>query len=57
MSKSFSKSKIVFNNELVSSAPDTSQTREELRSAKGISIKQIGSGIGYQETGTNNEIG
>ena len=57
MSKSFSKSKIVFNNELVSSAPDISQTREELRSAKGISIKQIGSGIGYQETGTNNEIG
>ena len=55
--KSFSKSKITFSKELISSAPSPSQTREEVRSVKGINIKQTTTGVGYQTVGTNNEIG
>jgi hypothetical protein len=57
MLKTFSKSKIIFNRELVSSAPEAAQTREEIRSTRGINVEQGERGIGYEEIGTNNEIG
>ena len=56
MQKSFSRSKITFNNEIIST-PSLSQTREEIRGVVGISIKPLDGGIGYQIIGNNNKIG
>ena len=54
MQKSFTRSQVIFNNELISVTPDAPQTREEIRGNLGISIKPIDGGIGYQKVGTNN---
>ena len=56
MQKSFSRSKVIFNNELVSSAPSSPKTREEIRGKVGISIKATNGGVGYQIIGNSNEI-
>ena len=55
--KSFSRSKIIFNTEMVSTTPDAPKTREEIRGKSGISIQPINAGIGYQIIGNSNEIG
>ena len=54
--KSFSRSQVVFNNEIVSTTPDAPKTREEIRGKVGISIKAINGGVGYQIVGNSNEI-
>jgi len=55
--KHFSKSTISFNTSVVSTF-DKPKTRDEIREATGAqNIQQIGTGIGYQIIGENNQIG
>jgi hypothetical protein len=54
--KTFSRSKVIFNSEMVSTTPDAPKTREEIRGNVGISIKAIDGGVGYQIVGNSNEI-
>ena len=56
MQKAFSRSQIIFNNEIVTTTPGVSQTREEIRGSLGVSIKAVDGGIGYQIIGNNNQI-
>ena len=55
--KTFSKSKIVFSQEIVTTGPDVARTREEVRGSLGQNIQVIGGGVGYQAIGNNNIIG
>ena len=55
--KAFSKSKIVFSQEIVTTGPDVARTREEVRGSLGQNIQVIGGGVGYQAIGNNNIIG
>ena len=65
MSKAFSRSKIIFNTELVTTMEDAPRTREEVRGvlggALGTNIEptggDTGGGIGYQIVENNNKIG
>ena len=55
--KYFSKSTVVFNGELVITPSGIPATREQVREAAGVqNIQQIGTGIGYQIIGINNQI-
>ena len=55
--KYFSKSTVVFNGELVVTPSGIPATREQVREAAGVqNIQQIGTGIGYQIIGINNQI-
>ena len=56
--KSFSRSQIIFKGEVVSNLYDgVARTREEVRSEpRGMEIKQVGVGIGYQIIQNNNII-
>ena len=56
MQKTFSKSQIVFGNELVTNTPDAPRTREEVRGRLTANIEQVDGGIGYQIIGNNNQI-
>ena len=56
MNKAFSRSKIIFNTELVTTIEDAPRTREEVRGKLGIDIKAIDGGVGYQIIGNNNQI-
>ena len=56
--KHFSKSTVVFNDELSIIPSGAPMTREQVREATGIqNVQQIGTGIGYQIIGQNNTIG
>ncbi len=57
--KHYTRSKIVFNTELVTTSTSTPQTREEIRSTKllGENIQVQGVGVGYTIIGNNNVIG
>jgi hypothetical protein len=56
--KYFSKSTVVFNNELSVTPSGVSMTREQVRASAGVqNIQQAGTGIGYQIIGQNNQIG
>ena len=55
--KTFSKSKIVFSQEIVTTGPDVARTREEVRGSLGQNIQVMGAGVGYQAIGNNNIIG
>ena len=56
MQKAFTRSQVIFNNEIVTGAPRVPQTREEIRGQLGINIEAIDGGIGYQIIGSNNQI-
>ena len=58
MRRSYSRSKIIWNNEVVYTTPDAPRTREEVRdtSLKGISYKDIGKGVSFQKIGKTNKI-
>ena len=56
--KYFSKSTVVFNDELSITPSGVSMTREQVRASAGVqNIQQAGTGIGYQIIGQNNQIG
>jgi hypothetical protein len=56
--KYFSKSTVVFNSELSVTPSGVSMTREQVRASAGVqNIQQIGTGVGYQKIGQNNQIG
>ena len=55
MLKGYTKSQIIFNNEIATTTLDT-RTREEIRGELGISIKPINGGVGYQVIGNDNII-
>ena len=55
--KSYSKSKIVFSQELVSTGPDVFRTREEIRGSLGQNIQVVEVGVGYAQIGKNLIIG
>ena len=56
--KYFSKSTVVFNDELSVTPSGVSMTREQVRASAGVqNIQQAGTGIGYQVIGQNNQIG
>ena len=57
--KYFSKSTVSFNTSVVSTMDfDKVKTRDEIREATGAqNVQQIGTGIGYQIIGENNQIG
>ena len=56
--KYFSKSTVVFNDELIVTPTGIPKTREQVREATGKqNIQQAGTGIGYQIIGQNNQIG
>ena len=55
--KTYTKSQVLFNSEIVTSAPSAPKTREEVRNVqRAHSIQQMGGGIGYQIIGNNNQI-
>ena len=55
--KYFSKSTVVFNNELILDPTGIPKTREQVREATGVqNVQQIGTGIGYQIIERNNTI-
>ena len=54
--KFYTKSKIVFNTELIVEPSGAPKTREEVRGQLGINIGAIDGGIGYQIIGNNNQI-
>ena len=56
MQKTYTKSQVLFNSEIVTSAPSAPRTREEVRGQLGINIQAIDGGIGYQIIGNNNQI-
>jgi hypothetical protein len=57
MKKSYSRSQIIFNSELVTTSDTSYQSREELRASRAIDISPINGGVGYQIIGNNNKIG
>ena len=56
MLKGYTKSQIIFNNEIATTTLDT-RTREEIRGALSVSVQPFDAGIGYQIIGNNNKIG
>ena len=55
--KSFTKSVVTFNTELIVDPARAPKTRKEVRDApQRINIEQVGSGVGYQLIGQTNEI-
>jgi len=57
MQKTYTRSQVIFNNEIISSLSSTSKTREEVRaSSSPVNIQEINGGIGYQIIGNNNQI-
>jgi hypothetical protein len=56
MKKSYSRSQIIFNSELVTTSDTSYQSREELRASRAIDISPINGGVGYQIIGNNNKI-
>ena len=55
--KYFSKSTVVFNDELIVTPTGIPKTREQVREATGVqNIQQAGTGIGYQTIGIDNII-
>ena len=55
--KFFSKSTVVFNDELEVVSSEAPMTREEVRTSRGAqNIQQAGTGIGYQQIGNDNTI-
>ena len=56
MQKTYTKSQVLFNSEIVTSAPSAPKTREEVRGQLGINIGAIDGCIGYQIIGNNNQI-
>ena len=56
--KSFTKSVVTFNTELIVDPTRAPKTREEVRGAPlGTNIEQVGLGVGYQIIGQTNQIG
>ena len=56
--KSFTKSVVTFNTELIVSPTGVRKTRKEVRGAPlGTNIEQVGLGVGYQILGQTNQIG
>ena len=56
--KYFSKSTVVFNDELIVTPTGIPKTREQVREATGKqNIQQAGTGVGYQIIGQTNQIG
>jgi len=56
--KSFTKSVVTFNTELIVGPTGTRKTRKEVRGAPlGTNIEQVGLGVGYQLLGQTNQIG
>ena len=56
--KYYSKSTVVFNGELSITPTGAPMTREQVRASAGVqNIQQIGTGVGYQKIGQNNQIG
>ena len=56
--KYFSKSTVVFNDELIVTPTGIPKTREQVREATGKqNIQQVGTGVGYQIIGQTNQIG
>ena len=55
MLKGYTRSQVVFNNEISTSVLDT-RTREEIRGELGISIKPVNGGVGYQIIENDNII-
>ena len=56
--KSFTKSVVTFNTELIVDPTGARKTRKEVRGAPlGTNIEQIGLGVGYQLLGQTNQIG
>ena len=56
--KSFTKSVVTFNTELIVDPTRAPKTRKEVRGAPvGANIEQVGTGIGYQLIGQTNQIG
>ena len=56
--KFFSKSRVVFNSEIIVEPTGESLTREQVRGAPvTTNIDQIGTGVGYQTLGESNQIG
>ena len=57
MQKIYSRSQVIFNTEIVSTALDAPKTREEVREASpGVNIGPVDGGIGYQVIEINNII-
>ena len=57
MQKTYTRSQVIFNNEIISSLSSTSKTREEVRaSSSPVNIQEINGGIGYQIIGNSNQI-
>ena len=57
MQKTYTKSQVLFNSEIVTSAPSAPKTREEVREASpGVNIGPVDGGIGYQVIEINNII-
>ena len=57
MQKAYSRSQIVFNNEIETTSLGAPKSREEVRAASPIlNIKSIDGGVGYQIIGNNNKI-
>ena len=55
--KFFTKSTVVFNDELEFVSSGAPMTREEVRASRGAqNIQQVGTGIGYQQIGNDNTI-
>ena len=55
--KFFTKSTVVFNDELEFVSSGAPMTREEVRASRGAqNIQQAGTGIGYQQIGNDNTI-
>jgi hypothetical protein len=55
--KFFSKSTVVFNDELEFVPSGVPESREKIRETAGVQSIKLGIGIGYQEIGKNNKIG
>ena len=56
--KFFSKSRVVFNSELIVEPTGEALTREQVRNApRTTNINQMGNGVGYQKLGETNKIG
>ena len=56
MRKVYTRSKIIFNNELISTDLGVARTREEVRGELQVDFQTIDAGIGFQAIGINNAI-
>ena len=62
MAKMYSRSRVIFNTEIVSTQSDAPRTREEVRAAENfvkhevVNLEGFGAGVGFQKIGKTNKI-